>query len=121
MAGVLLNYAFRPFFLLNSMFAVVVMLLWILVISGFGPTSAALAVSPLWHGHEMMFGFAGAAIAGFVLTAVATWTGRPPVKGGLLGALVLSWLAGRHCQSRWSQSLIWCSQSFCAGWSAAKY
>ena len=95
MAGVLLSYAFRPFFLLNSFFAVAVMLLWILVLSGAGPPSAALAVSPLWHGHEMLFGFAGAAIAGFVLTAVATWTGRPPVSGHWLGALVLSWLAGR--------------------------
>jgi uncharacterized protein involved in response to NO len=43
----------------------------------------------------MLFGFAGAAIAGFLLTAVATWTGRPPVAGRLLGALVVAWLAGR--------------------------
>jgi len=48
-----------------------------------------------WHGHEMVVGFGMAAIAGFVLTAVATWTGRPPLQGSLLGILVFSWLLGR--------------------------
>jgi uncharacterized protein involved in response to NO len=43
----------------------------------------------------MLVGFAMAAIAGFLLTAVATWTGRPPLSGGPLALLVLAWLAGR--------------------------
>lgn len=35
----------------------------------------------------MLFGFVGAAIAGFLLTALADWTGRrPPLTGpGLFG------------------------------------
>ena len=48
-----------------------------------------------WHAHEMIFGFAGAAVGGFALTAVATWTGRPPVRGLTLALLLLAWLAGR--------------------------
>ena len=49
----------------------------------------------LWHGHEMVFGFAVAAACGFLLTAVPTWTGTPPIKGGPLAVLVALWLAGR--------------------------
>lgn len=49
----------------------------------------------MWHSHEMLVGFAMAAVAGFSLTAVANWTGRPAVHGAPLGLLVLSWLAGR--------------------------
>ena len=49
----------------------------------------------LWHQHEMLFGFAGAAIAGFILTAIPNWTGRLPVRGWRLGLLVSFWLAGR--------------------------
>ena len=49
----------------------------------------------LWHQHEMLFGFAGAAIAGFILTAIPNWTGRLPVSGWRLGLLVSFWLAGR--------------------------
>jgi len=89
----LFGHAFRPFFLLGAAFAAAAMALWIGLLDGYAP--ARLALSPAWHGHEMLFGFVGAAIAGFVLTAVANWTGRPPVRGATLGALVSCWLAGR--------------------------
>jgi len=49
----------------------------------------------MWHSHEMLVGFAMAAVAGFSLTAVANWTGRPAVHGTPLTLLVFSWLAGR--------------------------
>ena len=88
------SYAFRPFFLLNGLFAVISVSIWIMALHGFG--SAILPVdSVMWHAHEMMVGFAMAAIAGFVLTAVATWTERPPLSGAPLGVLVAAWLAGR--------------------------
>jgi uncharacterized protein involved in response to NO len=48
-----------------------------------------------WHGHELVFGFAAAAICGFLLTAVPKWTASEPLRGGALGALVLLWVAGR--------------------------
>jgi uncharacterized protein involved in response to NO len=51
--------------------------------------------TPLWHSHEMLIGFAMAAVAGFSLTAVANWTGRPAIKGTPLALLAVFWLAGR--------------------------
>lgn len=89
-----LSYAFRPFFLLAGAFAVLAMGQWLLVLAGH-PWPAAGSFSTLWHAHEMSLGFAGAVVAGFLLTAVATWTGRPPVQGGWLLLLALAWLAGR--------------------------
>lgn len=88
---VLLSYAFRPFFLLNGIFAIVAVLIWILTLHGKGLP----VVTPAWHAHEMLVGFAMAAMAGFSLTAVATWTGRPALGGAALGWLLMSWLAGR--------------------------
>ncbi|HEX5314521.1 MAG TPA: NnrS family protein [Gammaproteobacteria bacterium] len=81
---------FRPFFLLAGAFAVVAIVLWGFVLAGRGP-----ALGPLWHGHEMLFGYAGAVIAGFLLTAAANWTGRPTLVRLPLAALALLWVAAR--------------------------
>ena len=89
-----LSYAFRPFFLLNAIFAIVAMLVWLFALRGSGFDTLPVN-SVYWHAHEMLVGFGLAAVAGFTLTAVATWTGRPPVSGALLAALVLAWVAGR--------------------------
>ena len=88
-----LSYAFRPFFLFNGLFAAGVILLWVSILHGYGP--AFLPANPLWHAHEMLVGFAMAAVAGFSLTAVSNWTGRAPVSGLVLMTLVSAWLAGR--------------------------
>lgn len=91
---VLLQSAFRPFFLLAGLQASVYILLW--VAAWFFGLPLAMAPEPLlWHGHAMVFGFASAALAGFLLTAVPNWTGMPPVRGWRLGALVGLWLAAR--------------------------
>lgn len=91
---VFLSFAFRPFFLLAAAFSMIAILLWVVILHGAG--WAAVPLDPMaWHGHEMLFGFGEAAVAGFLLTAVATWTKRPPVSGGLLALLVLAWLVGR--------------------------
>lgn len=90
----LLNYAFRPFFLFGGLYAVLVMLIWVLALHGIFWWEPVVD-TPGWHAHEMLIGFASGAVAGFVLTAVATWTGRTPVQGPWLGALVGGWLAGR--------------------------
>jgi len=89
--SVLFSYAFRPFFLFNGVFAVLIIFLWILSLNGRGLPNA----TSLWHSHEMLVGFAMAAVAGFSLTAVANWTGRPAIHGAPLALLVLSWLTGR--------------------------
>jgi uncharacterized protein involved in response to NO len=87
------SYGFRPFYLLASLFAAAGILLWVAQYSGILP--AAYLAGPLWHGHEMLFGFATAVIAGFLLTAVATWTQQPPLHGLPLMILALLWLLGR--------------------------
>jgi uncharacterized protein involved in response to NO len=89
-----LSYAFRPFFLCNAIFGILAMLVWAMVLHGFTPAFLPADVTS-WHAHEMLVGFAMATIAGFILTAVATWTDRPALQGGLVGLLVLAWLAGR--------------------------
>lgn len=90
----ILSYAFRPFFLLNGIFAIVTVGLWVALLSGQAP-AIVNGLTPTWHAHEMLVGFIMATIAGFVLTAGANWTGRPPVSGSALAWLVLSWLLGR--------------------------
>lgn len=81
---------FRPFFLLAGLFAVVAMVLWGFVLGGRGP-----ALGPLWHGHEMLFGYTGAVIGGFLLTAASNWTKRPTLVGLPLIAIALVWVAAR--------------------------
>lgn len=91
----ILSYGFRPFFLAAGGFAVLVMLGWIGALTlGWdlgGATYGALA----WHAHEMVFGYAVAALAGYMLTAIPNWTGRLPLSGMPLLRLLLLWLAGR--------------------------
>lgn len=90
----LLSYGFRPFFLLAGGWALATLTLWMLSFLGF--LDLPTVFDPLaWHAHEMLFGFAAAAVAGFVLTAVPNWTGRLPLQGGPLLFLVGLWLAGR--------------------------
>lgn len=90
----LLSGGFRPFFLGAGLFALAAIAIWPAVFSGEVqlPTTFAAVT---WHSHEMLFGFGGAVIAGFLLTAIPNWTGRLPVAGTMLGALTLLWLAGR--------------------------
>jgi len=87
-------YGFRPFFLLAGLSAMLSLLAWLWIYRSGGWPLPTLAPQ-YWHGHEMIFGFIGAAIAGFLLTAVPSWTGSRGFAGPPLVALVLSWLAGR--------------------------
>lgn len=88
------SLGFRPFFLAAGAWACLAMAAWLAVLLGLPPPPTRFAPA-LWHAHEMIFGFGGAAIAGFVLTAVPEWTGRAPVRGGALAGLFALWLAGR--------------------------
>ncbi|WP_417791508.1 NnrS family protein [Stutzerimonas xanthomarina] len=87
--------AFRPFFLGGSLFAMLAIPLWIAAWTGlwpgFQPTGGWLS----WHRHEMLFGFAMAIVAGFLLTAGQTWTGQPGVSGNKLITLAVVWLLAR--------------------------
>jgi len=87
------NLGFRPFYLVASVFASLSILFWICQYAGLLP--AGLLRSPAWHGHEMLFGYTMAVVAGFLLTAVSNWTGRPTPAHGALMALTGLWVAGR--------------------------
>lgn len=85
---------FRPFFLAGALFALLAIALWAAALHGL--TRPALSAGLLaWHRHEMPFGFGLAIIAGFLLTAVQNWTGRPGLSGRPLIALFGLWLAAR--------------------------
>jgi uncharacterized protein involved in response to NO len=89
-----LSFGFRPFFLLGALWSAAALLVWIVIFVAGG--SLPSRFDPLgWHIHEMLFGFVMATIAGFLLTAIANWTGRQPVSGALLALLAALWLFGR--------------------------
>ncbi len=90
----LFSYGFRPFFLFGAIWVVLAMLVWLAALTG--------AIDLLtrfdhvsWHAHEFLFGYLGAVLAGFLLTAVPNWTGRLPMVGWRLAALFALWVAGR--------------------------
>ena len=89
-----LGYGFRPFFLLAGIHAVLAIPVWLFLLQG-----VASFVSPIpplaWHAHQMLFGFISAAVAGFLLTAVPSWTASRGYAGAPLLGLTLIWIAGR--------------------------
>jgi uncharacterized protein involved in response to NO len=88
------DYGFRTFFLLAPLYGALAVAFWVPAFLGW--IAPPLAVSPsLLHAHEMIFGFAGAALAGFFLTAVPNWTSAPALQGAPLAGLASVWLAGR--------------------------
>jgi uncharacterized protein involved in response to NO len=89
-----LRAGFRPFFLLAGLHAAIMVPVWLVLWFG-GHSLALVYPTMLWHGHEMVFGYGSAAVAGFLLTAVPNWTGAPPLSGRPLAALAGLWLAGR--------------------------
>ncbi len=90
----LLRLAFRPLFFGGALFSAIAMLLWIATLQGWFQFQP-LGSPTLWHGHEMLFGFTAAIIAGFLLTAVQNWTGIPGINSSKLLLLVGVWFAGR--------------------------
>ena len=84
---------FRPFFLLASVFAALSIGLWAAQFAGWLPRP--YLSGPLWHAHEMLFGFTLAVMVGFLFTAGRNWSNRPTPTGLPLAALALLWVAGR--------------------------
>ncbi|QPF74011.1 NnrS family protein [Roseateles sp. DAIF2] len=85
---------FRPFYLLASGFAALSVALWALQFAGLLGHRPYLA-GPLWHAHEMLFGFTLAVVVGFLFTAGRNWTNQPTPTGVPLMMLAALWLAGR--------------------------
>lgn len=90
----ILRGGFRPFFFGGALWAVVALALWLTALAGQITLPSAFDALA-WHRHEMLFGFVGAVIAGFLLTAIPNWTGRLPIAGPPLASLFGLWLAGR--------------------------
>ena len=89
----LLALGFRPFYLLAGLLAALSIGLWTAQLSGWLRT--AYLAGPMWHAHEMLFGYAFAVIVGFLFTAGRNWTGLPTPAGARLGGIVALWLAAR--------------------------
>ncbi|MBM9579740.1 NnrS family protein [Leptospira sp. 201903070] len=86
--------AFRPFFLGASLHAVGSILIWILILFSFvKPPSFIGLVS--FHSYEMVFGFARAAILGFLFTAAQNWTKSVLIRERSLLLLFFLWVLGR--------------------------
>jgi len=88
------SLGFRPFFLAAGLWPALAVAVWIVMFAT-GETLPSRFAPLDWHIHAMLFGFVPAAIAGFLLTAIPNWTGRPPVHGRALAILAGLWLAGR--------------------------
>jgi uncharacterized protein involved in response to NO len=84
---------FRPFYLLASSFAALSVPLWALQYAG--ALGTPYLHGPLWHAHEMLFGFVLAVMVGFLFTAGRNWSGQPTPTGAPLAALAMLWLAAR--------------------------
>ncbi|WP_289069430.1 NnrS family protein [uncultured Aliiroseovarius sp.] len=90
----ILGEGFRAFFLGAAIWAVLSGVIWEVWLggqaTGGAPDLPGLSMIPQhWHAHEMVFGYAAAAIGGFFLTAVASG------RGLVIGLLAALWLAGR--------------------------
>ena len=86
---------FRPFFLGGCLFALFAVPLWLAALSGWLGEWQPAGGWLVWHRHELLFGFAMAIVAGFLLSAVQTWTGRPGLHGRALVLLAGFWLLAR--------------------------
>nr|WP_157628174.1 NnrS family protein [Ensifer sp. BR816] len=79
---------YRPLFFLAGLWALVVPMAWLLP-EGTGPDSVA------WHRYELVFGMAGAAGGGYLLTALPAWTKRGPVSPAVTVVAACLWCAAR--------------------------
>lgn len=99
---------FRPTFLMAGLAGLTLIPVWVAVWA-FGAPLGSDWPPTLWHAHEMLFGFVGAAIAGFLLTAVPSWTAQQGFAGLPLIVLSALWLVGRIVivsASHWPSALV---------------
>lgn len=92
-----LNLGFRIFFLGAAVFAILTMLKWayITFATRFAFDGTNQMMPFYWHGHEMLYGYALAVIAGFLLTAVKAWTQQSMPYGYKLLVIFVPWALAR--------------------------
>lgn len=91
----LFRLGFRPFFLVAAVYAVVSVAIWMAIYVFEAKFALAGMASTTWHAHEMLYGYALAVIAGFLLTAIKNWTGQQTIRGAGLFAVFTLWLIAR--------------------------
>lgn len=91
----ILGRGFRPFFFLGALYSFISLFIWGGFYAGHVVPPSFMLDPISWHAHEMIYGFTIAIVAGFLLTAVANWTGGAPARQIHLGLLCLIWIAGR--------------------------
>jgi len=106
---------FRLFFPLGALYAAVWPLQWILVFD-LGLPGVRTTPAFLWHGHEMIFGMLGAALIGFMTTAVPEWTDTGRLRGRALYGMALLWLGGRLVGFWGVDALVWLGAACDLGW-----
>ena len=103
------SHAFRPFFLAAGAYSALTLIAWFFWIAihaaGAMPAFVSISEPPhLWHAHEMVYGYAAAAVGGFLLTAIPNWTGAAHSRGQALIFMSCVWLAGRAAM--WATALL---------------
>ncbi|WP_298850008.1 NnrS family protein [uncultured Ruegeria sp.] len=91
---------FRIFFLSAGLYGVFVGIVWGVWLASLDEllpyAEPSYAMPPaMWHAHEMIFGYATAALGGFFLTAVPNWTGAPEARARFVTVVAVIWVAGR--------------------------
>ena len=103
-----LSWGFRPFFLSAALWALLGVALWVPMLQGL--LSLPSAFDPVsWHAHEALFGYLGAVLPGFLLTAVPSWTDRRRLAGWPLLGLLALWVLGRVAvatSEHWAPSAV---------------
>jgi uncharacterized protein involved in response to NO len=102
----LFDYGFRPFFLLAGLYALAIVPVWLYFYAHHSAPFGALPAM-YWHSHEMLYGFVVAAVAGFLLTAVPSWTGARGFAGTPLIIVVGLWTAGRIAMATVGDAPFW--------------
>lgn len=86
-----LELGFRPIYPAGALWAAVAIALWIFAPQTLTGTLQGVA----WHAHEMLWGFIATIAVGFLVTAGANWTGKNPIRGAPLAALLGLWVLAR--------------------------
>ena len=97
---------FRLFFPLSAVYAAVWPFLWV-VIHGYDLPLVGAIPPSIWHVHEMIIGAFGAALLGFITTAIPEWTDTPRLRGKALYALAAIWTVARICGLAGTDGLLW--------------
>ena len=91
----LFTAGWRVFFLAAGLWAVISVAIWLMWLLGLIDGDHLGVVPQTWHAHEMIFGYATAAMGGFFLTAVPNWTGAKAAPERFVMLVSGLWLAGR--------------------------